>query len=374
MTSELIRGALRRGILAALCCFVLSSTARAQPGNQPADVADADATADDQPAVEGAEPDAGWAAVQQAHAGAKTARTLEDVSAIVAQCEEGLTAGLSEEHVAYANKLLAWAYNRRGEFHSAAGQEVDALGDFESSVALDPTRWKSLYNRAVSYANSGRLEEAEADLTKCIQLKPEFVRAHFNRGEVRFAAGRTEDAIQDYNRALQLSPRLAEALNSRGFAQYTLGDYRAALRDYDQAIRFDERNAEAHVNRGDALSDQGDYARAARDYQQALRLAPDNSRACVSWAWLLATSPVERYRDPEAALQYAQRAIELEQQPHYRYLDVLAAAHAAAEQFEQAQEVQAQAVALAPDDEKDIYQQRLDLYAAGRPYRSGRGR
>jgi len=373
MSADISRFQLLGVVLLSAILAAYAATAQAQRGDQPDEATE---SADEEPAViEGAaEADAGWAIIQKAHEATKGATTIEHLSDIIAQCEEGLGAGVTEEHVNYANSLMAWAYNRRGELHSAAGQEVDALGDFESSAALDPGRWKTLYNRAVSYANSGRLEEALADLTKSIELKPDFVRAYFNRGEVQFAAGDTRAAIADYDRAVRLAPRFAEGYVSRGFAHYTLGDYRTALRDYEQAIRLDTKNAVAYVNRGDALSDQGDYARAARDYEQALRIDPDNSRACVSWAWLLATSPVERYRNPEEALKYAQRAIELEEQPHYRYLDVLAAAHAAAEQFEQAQEVQAQAVALAPDEEKDIYQQRLDLYAAGRPYRSGRGR
>ena len=104
-----------------ICAILAAFTATAQA--QPGDSREA-AAADEEPAViEGAaEADAGWTVVQQAHAATKNATTLEQLSAIISQCEEGLTTGLTEDHVAYTNALMAWAYNRRGELHAAAGQ------------------------------------------------------------------------------------------------------------------------------------------------------------------------------------------------------------------------------------------------------------
>jgi tetratricopeptide (TPR) repeat protein len=87
----------------------------------------------------------------------------------------------------------------------------------------------------------------------------------------------------------------------------------------------------------------------------------------------MATCPDARYRNADSAVRAAERALELGQKDDYRLLDTLAAAYANAQQFEEAQKTQQQAIQRAPKDEAPILQQRLQLYEAGRPYRQQAG-
>ena len=72
-------------------------------------------------------------------------------------------------------------------------------------------------------------------------------------------------------------------------------------------------------------------------------------------------------RDGKKALEAARTAYELAKGPNE--LAALAAAHAELGDFAKAVEWQTQALAVAPQAQKDQYQQRLKLYQDGKPYR-----
>ena len=299
----------------------------------------------------------------------KTAKTGEQYGEVIALCEQALADGATQKWETYANKLAAWAHNRRGEVHAADGEEAAALEDFEAAIRHDPKRWQAIHNRGVSHAMKGELEAAIADFDQTIKLNPNFANAHFNRGELLYEQGAYEAAVNDYNRALRLAPRDSAAYNSRGHAYYKLGNYRQALADYSYAIRLDPQNAAAYTNRGDAYGDLSRFEEAARDYRAAIRIDPKLGRAYQSAAWLMATCPSEQYRNAQYALMAAKKAIELDGEEDYRYLDTLAAAQANAGKYEEAQATEARVIEMAPPDSLELYKARLAQYEAGKPYR-----
>jgi tetratricopeptide (TPR) repeat protein len=311
---------------------------------------------------------------REAYGITRAARTEEDFSKIIDLCQQGMERPLNESDEKYGRSLMAWAHNRRGELRAEAGQEDQALADFESSVQLDPSRYGAYHNRGVSYGLAGRYEEALADFNRVLKLKPDHSKAWFNRGELRFNQGDLAGALADYNQCLRNAPNDSQALNSRGFVYYTQRNYRAALQDYNRAIQVDGANAEAYTNRGDCQAALGQYAAAVRDYQSAVRANSRFGRAYQSSAWLRATCPDPQIRNAELAVKSVQRAIELDGDGDYRYLDTLAAAQAAAGDFEAAKEAIAKGLALAeeakaPDDLLSAMRDRQALYLEGKPYR-----
>lgn len=324
---------------------------------------------------EAAQPPAGKTAAksatpyEQAYRLTANAKTLEDYSNIIQVCKEGLVNESSERLIRYYRQLMSWACNRRGEIKADENQIDQALADFEEAIQLDPERWQAIHNRAYCHAVKGDFERALADYDRTIELKPDYANARFNRGEIRYEQGDYQRAIDDYNQAIRLAPRDSAAYNSRGHAYYKLGDYLQAIRDYTSAIRIEPTNAAAYTNRGDAYADKADFARASSDYRAAIRIDPKFGRAYQSAAWLLATCPMDRYRDSRLALEAAQKAIELDGENDYRYLDTLAAAYANAGDFARAREIQSKVVALVPSDQAARYEKRLALYQQDQPYR-----
>lgn len=309
--------------------------------------------------------------IKDAYAKVKTAKTLDEFNQIIIRCQEGIDAGASTDAATYARKLQGWAYSKRGEKYAEQGDDKQAMKDFETAISMDDKLWKAYQNRGVSRAAQGDTKGATSDFEMVIRLNPDYANAWYNRAELKYDQGDFAGALQDYNRAIQLQPNDAGFYNSRGHTQYRMGRFREALSDYNRAVQIDPNDAAALVNRGDTYREQGIYSPAAADYREAIRRNPKMGRAYQSAAWLMATCPDQRYRDAQKAISAAQKALELDGDQDYRYLDTLAAAQANAGQFDEAKSTIQKALAAAPSKESARVRQRLELYESSRAYREG---
>jgi tetratricopeptide (TPR) repeat protein len=102
----------------------------------------------------------------------------------------------------------------------------------------------------------------------------------------------------------------------------------------------------------------------------AIKHDPKLARAYQSAAWMLATCPDEKIRNPKTALEAARRAMEFDPGGDPRYLDTLAAAQASAGQYDAAQKTIRRALEAAPAEAAALYRGRLELYAAGHALRT----
>ncbi len=318
---------------------------------------------------------AGDRSINDAYQKSKTAATLEDYGQIVSMCQAGIDHEATPERTAYAKKLSDWAgarvHNKQGEKEVANGDEKAALKEFEAAVALDSNFWRALHNRGVSRAGAGNAKDALADFEAVIKLNPNYANAWFNRGELKYAKNDFAGALDDYNQAIQLQPNDPGFYSSRGHAKYHLGRANEAMIDYNRAVQLEPNNAAWLVDRGEAFREQAQYQAAAADYRDAIRLNPKFGRAYLGAAWLMATCPDARFRESDKAISAAQKAIDLDGDKDYRYLDTLAAAQANAGQFDAAKKSVNQALAIVPPKEMPQVRQRSDLYESGRAYREG---
>ena len=315
--------------------------------------------------------------LKQAHRATAAAKSDDELSEVIRLCRQALDGGAKEKDAAYARQLQSWAFDHRGELRAAAGDADAALADFEQAVSLDGTRWRAIHNRGVSHAQAARYERAEADFDRAIQLKPDYAHAWFNRGEARYARGNLAAAIKDYDQALRLAPNDTMVLVSRGNARFRRGELRTALADLSAAVRRDANNAAALTCRAEVQAALGNYQAAADDFRKAHFLDPKNGRCRQSVAWLMATCPDGRFRNPKLAVEAALEAIERDGASDHRYLDTLAAAYAADGQFKLAAETQAKTIATAqankePSGVVDPLAARLELYKQGKSYRPSR--
>ncbi|MCE9528132.1 MAG: tetratricopeptide repeat protein [Planctomycetales bacterium] len=312
------------------------------------------------------------------------AKTVDDFSEVIEQCERVLGVKLSAENLAYAHELAAWGYNRRGEAYAQEAaslsdkgnerkaNELDevALADFEAALVHDPKKWKAVQNRGVSLALRGQIDEAIADFTKVVELNPKYDSAWFNRAELLAKQGKFSEAAGDYDEALKLKPDDLGALFGRGNAQLRLRKFRAALNDFARALQIEPQSPQALAGRGDVHSEIGQWEEAAEDYRRAIKLSPKFGRGYRGAAWLMATCPEDRFRDAELAVASARQALALDGNGDYAYLDTLAAALANAGEFEDAKATQEKAIQIAPDAAISELRERLTLYRSGRPYRT----
>jgi tetratricopeptide (TPR) repeat protein len=114
------------------------------------------------------------------------------------------------------------------------------------------------------------------------------------------------------------------------------------------------------------------FDEALEQLEEAMRHAPDQPSLLSAAAWILATHPDAEERDPERALEMAERAVELAPRPIAGLFDTLAAAHASAGQFDKAVEAAERGVLIA-QNQRDIrtasaIRSRIDLYRKRQPF------
>ena len=316
----------------------------------------------------------------QAHGKAKAAKSLEELTEALQICGQAVKANPDEATRSYINRLASWTYNKRGELlvklaedtaerdtKRATEYEQAAIKDFGLAVRFDETSWKPRFNRGVSVAILGDYRQALADLDFVIQKNPQHKNAIFNRAEINLQLGEYARAVEDYGTVIRLDPRDAAAYSGRGIAFSALGEADKALLDLNAVVRFDSENAEAYVDRADLYASQGNWERAAGDYRVAVKLNNQLGRAYRNVAWMMATCPDEKFRDPSLAVRAARKAIELDGET-YLGLDTLAAAQAASGKFQEATASQQKAVSLAPTEARDGMQARLTMYQGGTPF------
>jgi tetratricopeptide (TPR) repeat protein len=321
-----------------------------------------DASADDQPSD-------GEPIVRRAFELSKTLRDEEGLTQVIDMCNKGVEAGLKGPMVPYTRQFLGWAHNRRGELRADADNNLEALEDFAAAVQLDDTKWRHFHNRGVSLATLAKFDEAISDFDQTIRMNPNYTNAYFNRGELRYEKQEFAAAIKDYTQAIRLAPKDAATYNSRGHAHYKLQHFREAMEDYNQAVRLDPTAAAAYTNRGDAYADMGMYAEAAHDYRAAIKQNPKLGRAYQSAAWLMSTCPDDNFRNPELAVQAAEKAIALDGDTDYHYLETLAVAQASAGDFEAAISTQKKAIELVPNEQQQRAADRLAIFEKHNVYR-----
>ncbi len=305
----------------------------------------------------------------EAHRQAATASSQEDFSRIITSCRRSLAHQSDGSAGQYARQLASWALNRRGQIEAAAGHATEALHDFEEAIHFDPERWRAIHNRGVLMAQAGKFELAFDDFTHTIELQPEYAKAYSNRAALLVVAGRLEQAADDYQQAVNLDPGLAVAQRGLGRCCHALGRLDESLARFDAAVQLDANNAYTLACRGDLLTDLGQYAEAAADYNRALRIEPRSVEAFRGSAWLLSTCPDSSVRNPQLAVERAQAAMQLDRKQDAVNYDTLAAALANAGQFRTAANTVRQAIDLAPDDQRSVYENRLQLYEHSQPFR-----
>ncbi len=317
------------------------------------------------------EVNAGNVLVKEAFTKSEGAKTEGDYSEIIALCEEGIKSGATKENATYARRLAAWSYNRRGERFAELGNEEEALKDFTNAISHDPSHWRAMHNRGVSHATLGKPNEALNDFSRALQLNRQYANTWFNRGEIHSDRGDFARAIADYAEAIRLAPRESEFYHARGKAYSRMGRGREGLEDLNASIKLDAENAEARVIRGEIMLASRNWSQAATDFRDAVKIDDKLGAAYRGAAWIMATCPDERFRNPEAALAAAQKAMEFDGDKDPRYIDTLAAAYAVNGQFDSAGAILEAHMDKIPANWKPTIQARIALYKAQQPLRDG---
>lgn len=290
-------------------------------------------------------------------------------------------------------------------FHLATrGRHADALAEYEHARELEPDDSRVFTNIGNTLGALGRRGEAIGALEHALELDPDNSLAPSALGAQLMLSGRTDEAVEVFGvwverhgsaeawhalgRAQLVAGNLAEARASfqsgarsapwssplqvgLGLVAIEFGERDRAIGHFERALAF-QPSAETHVHLGLALWLRRDQARAIEQLERAHALLPDWSIAQNNLAWMLATAAESSLRDGDRALRLARLGVELTGGQDEEVLSTLAAALAAAGDFEQAADVVQQAAQLAETRSRTTLAaellERRALYASGRLY------
>ena len=218
-------------------------------------------------------------------------------------------------------------------------------GGLSTSAAVSIA--KAQLSLGVQFAEDGDYGRAIGAFREAVRLNPELGEAHFNLGIALKAVGRLPEAVAHYQYALETKPDDAKTHNNLGKTFEAMGRLDLAVKHYRQAVACDPNQAKPHYNLAQALTQARRLDEAVTEFRESLRLEPDAPAALNSLAWILATHPDAARREASEAIRHAERAADLTGHREPGILHTLAAAYAAAGDFNRARQTAQTALALA---------------------------
>ncbi len=158
-----------------------------------------------------------------------------------------------------------------------------------------------------------QIEEGLRYYTAAVALSPESALLRNMRGIIFHELKKYDEAIIDHREALRLKPYNENLLTNLFIVFEKQGKWDEAFNEYREALKITPfaKAYVAHTSLGNALRRRGKLDEAVNEYREAIRLKPDYAMANNNLAWLFATSPDPKKRDPAQAVELAKKAVEL---------------------------------------------------------------
>jgi len=199
-----------------------------------------------------------------------------------------------------------------------------------------------------------RAVHQDAKALECFQAAalrlPRDEHPHEEMGALYLREQQFDKAIQEYSEAVRLSPGAPEAELALGVAYRMKGDLPKAQQAFETALGKNPTTSEGQRLLADLYAEQKLYAEAVQHYKEALQIEPNSAESHNNLAWLYATSEDPKWRDPNAALEHAHRAVDLTQWKEAGFIDTLAEANYAGGNYQEAVRLQVLALQLDPQD------------------------
>jgi serine/threonine-protein kinase len=220
---------------------------------------------------------------------------------------------------------------------------AEALEQAAAMAALRPGSARVQYDLGQCLNRIGARVPAEAAFRRAVVIAPAFHAAHLELGIILRARKDLDGALRHFQAAVLSRSSNPWGHSNMGWVLHEKGDDEGAAACYAEAIRLAPTSAKFRAEYGAILVGKRDPGAAAGQYRTAVRIAPSAAEYRNALAWLLATGP-DGVRAGKRAVEEATRACELTGWKDPKYLDTLAAAHAAAGNFDLAIEVQNRAL------------------------------
>ena len=242
---------------------------------------------------------------------------------------------------------------------------------FERALKVTGDNPAMLYNMGVVMETEHQPDLAMICYRNVLKLKPNHFEAHNNIGNILVLRGDIDDAVAHIRRALEINPEYPQAHNSLGTVLLAQGNLSEALVHFRRAVDLMPGSVEMRHNLASVLQAQGKFDEATTQYRKVLQLNPDYLLSLNALARILITNPNPELRNADQAVQLAERAAKLTRYQNSGVLEILAAAYAAAGQFDNAVTTIQQAITLTSTaNNAELSERRrrqLELYKQKKP-------
>jgi tetratricopeptide (TPR) repeat protein len=249
----------------------------------------------------------------------------------------------------------------------------DSESLFTHALAVEDSETAHI-SLGVALQAQNRVSEAMTQYILALRLDPESELAYGNLAKLFNDEGKLDLAAVYYREAVKFKAPSPLVHDSYGIVLVKLGHLAEAINEFSAAARVDATDAQPHFLMGRVFLQQGRDTEAVNQLQTALRLDPNNLEILIFTVSVLAADENPKVRNGAEAFMLAEKAVKLtggQQEP--ALLDTLAMACAETGQFDQAVQIQQQAIKLSQaagqKDDMTVMQQRLQLYQKRQPWR-----
>jgi tetratricopeptide (TPR) repeat protein len=228
--------------------------------------------------------------------------------------------------------------------------DQDRIDDVEPLVVAyvqqRPNSWRGHYIQGYVLFRMRKIGDSIKELAKSLELNIENPEAHKILGRDFVVIGKFDYAQTELEAAARLKPNSAEIHNSLGEVYSGRDMFKEAKSEFTAAIRLDPGYAQAYNALGFTEESLGDDTAALTAYNQAVEVA-DQKRFKFDAPFINLSAYYNRLGKPEAALQYARKAIAVDSNNDLSCYQ-LGRAYQALGKWEQAAEAFQKAISVNP--------------------------
>lgn len=262
------------------------------------------------------------------------------------------------------------AVNRAFQMDPRSKHAVEAIQNLYMSINNPKDKLFVHKALAIAHANRKELSEAVKQLESARKLQPDNLPLLIDLAAYHAAQGQNSEAEELLRKAILLNPTNSLAQANLGALLANGGQRESAINHYRLALAQDAKNPTTRHNLAIALIRTGRFVEAKAELQTVVAQT-DYLPSLTQLAWLLATHA--ELRDAQAARGYASRAFEASRgKISISLLDIVAAAHAAAGDFDRALSAAEEALTLAQSEKAtnrvESIRVRIESYRNHKPY------